>query len=644
MCGISGLVTDRLAPATARQVVEEMNQALRHRGPDGEGVWDDELAYLGHRRLAIIDLSTSGTQPMANEDGTLVLVCNGEIYNFKALRASLVAAGHRFRSHTDVEVILHLYEDHGDECVRHLVGMFAFALWDTRRRRLLIARDRIGEKPLYYAHTAKGFVFASEIGAVLSAPDLGIDRTLDEEAITASLVYSASPAPLTMFAGLRALPPASRLVYEGSRARIDRYWAIDCSRRRSLRDAEAAEELDGLLRTAVGGALIADVPVGVLLSGGVDSSAIAVHARRENAAVQAFSIAHDSVDRPDPDLARARQVAGRLQLPHREIPFAAVDLSLLPHILRGYGQPFNVFPMLYADRLAASVRQHVKVALGGNGADEVFGGYRGYNRQLVAEAVTGMVGAAPRWTAAIPGFGGGRIERLRAAAGEPIEERRGRLFDQLSYQTGAALFTREFAARARMSHPGRFIAEYSRECAPREYLDAVMYSDLMVYHQHGTTVITDVSGMAHALEIRAPFLDHRVIEFAFSLPRRLKIRSLWRPNYNKYVLKRSVEQRLPRGVLYGRKYGFGYNISFPELLAGPWQGAVEAFVRRGRYLELGIFSRDGAERAVSRSPADVWRLLVFSIWAELYVFGESADTLGTKLLAAISPAGTRQVA
>jgi len=644
MCGISGLVTDQIAPATARQVVHEMNCALRHRGPDGEGLWDDGVAYLGHRRLAIIDLSASGSQPMTNEDGSIVLVCNGEIYNFKSLRADLLAAGHRFRSHTDVEVILHLYEDHGDECVRDLVGMFAFALWDTRRRRLLLARDRIGEKPLYYAATAKGFVFASEIAAVAGAAPLDVDMTLDDEAIAASLVYSCSPAPLTMFAGVRAVAPASRLVYEDRRVQLDRYWRIDCSRRRPWREGEAAEALDGLLRQAVDGALIADVPVGVLLSGGVDSSAIAMHAGEANAAIQAFSIAHDSVDRPDPDLARARQVASQLHLPHREIPFEAVDLSLLPRIVQGYGQPFNVFPMLYADRLAASVRQHVKVALGGNGADEIFGGYRGYNRQLVVDRLTAMLAVTPWWTGAIPGLGGGRLERFRTAAREPIEERRGRTFDQLSYQSGVALFTARFADRARAFRPGRFVAEYSRECAPRDYLDTVMYSDLMVYHQHGTTVITDVSGMTHALEIRAPFLDHRVVEFAFSLPTGLKVRSPWRPNYNKYTLKRSVERRLPRSVLYGRKYGFGYNISFPELLSGPWRGAVDEFVRRGRYLELGIFSREGAERAIARSPADVWRLLVFSIWAELHAFGESTGALGARLLSAISTPRTKRVA
>jgi asparagine synthase (glutamine-hydrolysing) len=639
MCAISGIVTDRIAPDAARRIVQSMNNAQRHRGPDGQGTWSDRLAYLGHRRLSIIDLSQAGAQPMTNEDDTIVLVCNGEIYNYLDLRRTLVARGHRFRSKTDVEVILHLYEEDGDDCLRHLVGMFAFALWDSRRKRLLLARDRIGEKPLHYVCTPEALAFASEVPALLDVP--GVNRSLDEEAVAASLVYRSVPAPLTMFAGIRALPPASRLVYEAGHARVDRYWAIDCARTLKVSEKDGVEALDVLVGEAVRGALIADVPVGVLLSGGVDSSAIAVHASRAGADVQAFSIAHDSRDRPDPDLARARQVARGLRLTHREIPFAAVDLARLPGIVSGYAQPFNVFPMLYADQLAAGVRQHVTVALGGNGADEVFGGYRGYNRQLIVDRVSALLARVPSWAAAAAPFGAERVGRWRSVAGEPIEERRGRSLDQLARQFGAALFTPEFAERTRGFSPGRYVTQYARECAPRDYLDTVMYSDLMVYHQHGTTVITDVSGMARSLEIRAPFLDHRLIEFAFSLPRRLKVRSAYRPNRNKYLLKRTLERALPHNVLYGRKYGFGYNISFSDLLRGPWRGAVEAFVRRGRYLELGIFSARGAEWAIDHAPDEVWRLLVFALWAEIYLFGGSADSLTAQVQSVIPSVAAR---
>src|SRR2546422_6480773 len=230
MCAISGLLTERLPPDTARRIVREMNEAQRHRGPDGEGSWNDGRAYLGHRRLAIIDLTVTGAQPMTNEDETVVLVCNGEIYNFRELRRGLVERGHRFKSQTDVEVILHLYEECGDDCVRSLVGMFAFAIWDTRRTHLLLVRDRVGEKPLHYACTPTGIAFASEVPALLKIPD--VDRALDEESLVASLIYPSSPAPLTMFAGIRAVPPASRVVVHDGRVRVERYWAIDCSRTR----------------------------------------------------------------------------------------------------------------------------------------------------------------------------------------------------------------------------------------------------------------------------------------------------------------------------------------------------------------------------------------------------------------------------
>ena len=640
MCGISGIVTDRLTPESARQAVRAMNDLQRHRGPDDDGVWDDEHAFFGHRRLAIIDLSSCGAQPMTNEDGSLVLVCNGEIYNFHELRDRLRSNGHRFRSETDIEVILHLYEEHGDRCVDTLAGMFAFALWDRRRRRLLLARDRIGEKPLYYAQVGAGIAFASEVAALLKVP--GVSAAFDEEALASALVYPSVPAPMTMFAGVRAVEPASCVVFENAALSQRRYWWIDCRAGVAPRaEAEAAAELDALLARAVRGALIADVPVGVLLSGGVDSAAIAVHATRAGADIHAFSVAGDSPGRPDPDLARAREVAQRLRLPHHEIPFTALDLGELPAMVARYAQPFNVFPMLYADQLARRVRAHVTVALGGNGADEAFGGYRGYNRHLALDRFAAVLRRLPRAAVKALPAGGDRVMRLRAAAAAPVEERRGAALNELSQQLGSALFTPEFAARAASHRPGDRVTRYARECRPRDYLDTVMYSDLMLYHQHGTTVITDVSGMSHSLEIRAPFLDHRLLEFAFALPRRLKIPSLVRPSRNKYLLKRTLEQALPHSVLYGRKFGFGYNISAAALLAREWRGAVERFVRRGRYLELGIYSRQGADWAIAHAPAEVWRLLVFAIWAELFVFHEPVGAIAARINDAL---GQQQVA
>jgi asparagine synthase (glutamine-hydrolysing) len=643
MCGISGLLTDRLAPDAAARVIQGMNDAQRHRGPDGHAVWNDAFAYLGHRRLAIIDLTASGTQPMTNEDETIVLVCNGEIYNFRELRDRLRANGHRFKSNTDIEVIIHQYEEDGDDCANALVGMFAFAIWDIRRRHLLLVRDRVGEKPLYYAQTNTAFAFASEIAPLLGVP--GVDTTLDQEALTTSLIYPSLPAPLTMFSGIRAVAPASKLTFDGGRLTERRYWRIQCSENTlGIPERQAVEELDSLLGRAVRGSLIADVPVGLMLSGGVDSSAIAAHASRAGAEIRAFSISYDSPERPDPDLLRAREVAAQFGLPLQEIPFAPVDLGKLPAIVARYGQPFNVFPMLYADQLAQGVRQHVTVALGGNGADEIFGGYRGYNRHLGLSAAASLIRHIPKGLAGALPFGADRLARLQAAVSGPIEERRGRALNQLATQLGSALFTPEFAVRARSFHPGDVVTAYARECAPRDYLDTVQYSDLMAYHQHGTTVITDVSGMSHSLEIRAPFLDHRLVEFAFSLPRRMRVPSIFRPNRNKYLLKRTLERTLPHGVLYGRKYGFGYNISVKDLLAGPWRAAVQRFVGHGRYLDLGIYSSRGANWAIGHAPSEVWRLLVFSIWAEIYVFGESVGDLAARLSEALDAGHKRDVA
>jgi asparagine synthase (glutamine-hydrolysing) len=434
-----------------------------------------------------------------------------------------------------------------------------------------------------------------------------------------------------MFAGIRAVEPATTVTYRAGVLTARQYWQVTCSNRSTTDEGAAREELDHLVGRAVTGALVADVPVGVLLSGGVDSSAIAVYASRAGARVRAFSVAHDVPGRPDPDFARARQVSARLRLSHQEIPFAALNLTRLPSIIERYGQPFNVFPMLYADQLARGVREHVTVALGGNGADELFGGYRGYNRHLLLDRTASLVAHLPRSLLARLPVAADRLLRLRAAASVPIEERRGRALNELANQLAAALFTPEFTTRTKDFQPGDRLTRYVRQCEPSEYLDAVLYSDLMLYHQHGTTVITDVSGMAHSLEIRAPLLDHRLIEFVFSMPRRLKVPSAFRANRNKYILKRLLEPALPREVLYGRKYGFGYNINFADFLAGDWSGAVERFVRRGRYLELGIFSEKGAAWAIAHAPAEVWRLLVFSIWTELFVFGSTADAVAASL-------------
>jgi len=616
-----------------RGAVQRMADALVHRGPDGEGFWSGDGVVFGHRRLAIIDLSPSGAQPMTNEDGTIALVCNGEIYNYRSLRADLEKRGHRFKGHSDNEVILHLYEEHGPDCVQHLVGMFGFALWDGREKLLMLARDRIGEKPLYTAETDAGFFFASEIKALLTVP--GVDGAMDPRLISNLMIYPAVPAPDTPFRGIKALPPASRLLLDERGPRVERYWSLSFrGLAHDWRDDDALAAYDDTMSTAVYGTCESDVPIAVSLSGGVDSSTVAVHAVKRGATLQSFCIGGGEPGKPDPEFARAARVAEICGLRHSNVPFRATDLRALPFVIRSYDQPLASFPALFAAGLAKVMREHAKVVLGGNGADEVFGGYRSYERTWAKGSLVELASHAPGpLRDAIAALGGPRAREAMQAAKLPLAQRRGAMMQGAAEVLADRLLSPAAARAVRDHRPASVFDGYGAECAPRNHLDVVTYTDLMVYHQHGTTVIPDISGMAVALEIRSPFLDHRVIEFAASLPRRLTVPNAFDPTHNKAIVKRSLARHLPEDIVYAHKIGFGFAINYTALLQGPWRKAVESFVLKGRFRETGHFNDVGIAWAVAQNAPVAWMLLVLSVWCELYVFHETpeavADRLGT---------------
>lgn len=632
MCGIAGAVGCDWSPDRATDIVTGMNRAQAHRGPDGEGLWSGTAAVLGHRRLAIIDLSDNARQPMTNEDGSVVVVVNGEIYNYQALRRELEKQGHVFKSHSDSETILHLYEEYGDACVSRLSGMFAFGLWDLNRRRLLLARDRIGEKPLHYAEVAGGVVFASEVKSLLGVP--GVNRTLDPETVTSHLVYHHPPAPLTFFKGVRAVEPASFMVWENGRlSPTQRYWKIDysASSHRWTWD-DALIRYDELITDSVNGCLLADVPVGVYLSGGVDSSTIAVAAAKSVGQIATFCIGRDTPGRPDPEFQRAITVADTLGLPHRNLHFDPADLVRLPYELSFYDQPFYQIRVLLDGQLAQAARRDVKVALTGAGADEVFAGYAHYHQVRLASMFGGLAGLVPpSLIAALPGGDTAKWKMLASAARLPMEQWKGDMLDREKDLLARDLFTPEFYQTSRGFSPGAVANAYSSECAPRNYLDATLYFQLMAFNQHGTTVLSDISGMSKGLEIRAPFLNHKLIEFAATLPVEFLVPSLTNPKYHKAIMKKWLVRHLPEEIVYAKKVGFGYAITYRDLLSGPWRSAAEAFVARGRYLELGIFSPAAARRAVDEGGLRAFILLIFSIWAEMYLFGEPAADVSERI-------------
>jgi asparagine synthase (glutamine-hydrolysing) len=627
MCGICGAVDLRVPGAALAPRIETMKERLAHRGPDGEGTWSGDGVCLGHRRLAIIDLSANGAQPISNAEESLVLVCNGEIYNHNELRADLRSRGHVFRGRSDNEVILHLYAEYGAACVDHLVGMFAFAIWDVHERTLFLARDRIGEKPLYYAEAGGVLYFASEIKALLATGV--VSNELHPKAIANLMMFAAAPAPDTPFAAIAALPPASRATVKDGRVSTERYWQVHFDRNGAA-GAEAIDAYQARFDAAVAGCCESDVPIAITLSGGVDSSSVALEAAAARDGIASFCVGDGSSD--DPEFERAAQVAAHAGLDHHNVAFEALDVVALPHVLAAYDQPINSFPAIYAAQLAGAVADHCKVAIGGGGADEVFGGYDGYHRQRAL----GLMWAVPGG-ALVAGFAG--RDDLRGAARQPMTKRRGYLMQRAAERAGTALLSGEALTALRETRPAGTLDAYAAECDARDYLDTVTYTDLMVTHQHGTTAIPDASGMAHGLEIRSPFLNHRLIEFAASLPRRWTVPSLFDPSRNKAIVKAALARRLPPAIAYARKMGFGYAISLPDLLCGPWRPLVERFVGQGRYRELGHFRPDAVATAAANPGPHTWMLLVFSLWAEMYLFGETPESLGETLRGCVGATG-----
>jgi asparagine synthase (glutamine-hydrolysing) len=632
MCGIAGIASvraDGVDPAAVRAMID----TLTHRGPDGEGISVLSHAVLGHRRLAIIDLSDAGLQPMLDSVGESALVCNGEIYNYPDLRAQLVARGHRLCSKTDVETILHLHAERGADCVHDLVGMFAFGLWHAPTKRLLLARDRIGEKPLYYALGDGRIAFASEAKALLALK--WVDRTPDEEAIAGLPIYQSAPGDKTFFKGISQLPPAHRLIWQDGRTTVERYWRVT-SFGGFVGGAKARQaEYGHLVRRAVEGCLLADVEVAVTLSGGVDSTTIAAEAARLSPGISTYCVGYDAPGRPDPEFERARMVADKLGTHHESLQFEPAKLHELPRIVERYDQPFNSYPMIYADPLMQKIRERAKVVIAGNGADEMFGGYSGYNTAINQERRRRLGRFVPQRLAAhIPGAWGRKLEAFAARARIDAASLRSVAAEAEAQAAARRLFRPAFAALTRDMPLGRHLELWTQDTRGADYVDALMYSDLMAYHTHGHCTIPDVASMTYGLEARAPFLDHRLVEFAYTLPLAEKIPDPANPSLNKAIMKRWLAQEFDETIAYGPKTGFGFGINVKAFVAGPWRRTILRLVGEGAYLDMGWIDPDEARIVADRGTfADTWMLLVLSIWTEIYVVGRSPDALATQILA-----------
>ena len=620
MCGINGIIFKHETHPNARSWVLTMNVAISHRGPDGSDTWEGDGAVLGHQRLSINDLSDRGKQPILNTDGSLVLVCNGEIFNYQKLRAELERDGYNFNSYSDSEIILPLYQKYGEHCLDYITGMFAFAIWDRQLRKLVLARDRIGEKPLYFYEDENCFVFSSEITGILALPF--VTKTFNEMAIPFLLTHKSLPAPVTMYKNIHMLTPATCLIFEEKKMRQERYWNMDFSRRNSKKK-DYLEGYEAVIKESVQGCMMSDVPVGVMLSGGVDSATIALTASEVDGGIQAFCL--DSGDNcgSNVEVERARYAAELMNLKLFETRYQAPDFHHLKAIIDQYGQPIWALEILFADIFAKEIRSKVKVVLTGNGADEVFGGYSGYSHLPIRQCFGYLAPYVPLIANRVFGSKANDVLRLLVASRQPVWAARGEVKTFLARQLMQKLCTSEFNARWGSFEVGKITKEITQISNPQSLLDASRCADLMVDHQHGHSSIPDISGMRHGLEIRSPFLSHKVIEFATQLPSSQILPFPYRARDTKHIMKKYLASKLPAQFVYKPKLGYGYGVPWNEHLVGKHSSFVREKLLNGRYLELGVFSKEGVAWALRENKLAVMMLLSFSCWVETELFGEN---------------------
>jgi asparagine synthase (glutamine-hydrolysing) len=625
MCGIAGQVRSAGAPVS-RELVERMCAALEHRGPDSRGVHISPGAGLGIQRLRVIDIET-GDQPIYNEDGSVAVVLNGEIYNYRELREHLERRGHRFATQGDTEVIAHLYEEQGVDCVRSLHGMFAFAIWDAPRRQLMLARDRLGKKPLFYADRDGTLSFASELNSLMQ--DRALSREIDREALDRYLTYLYVPAPHSIFAAARKLPPASTLLWRDGKATLGRYWRLDYSRKRTVGDVrELHEEIRAAIRTAVAKRLVSDVPLGALLSGGIDSSAVvAAMAEASSGPIKTFSIGfeHEGFD----ELPHAREISKLFGTDHHEFVVRADAVEVLPQIVRHYGEPFadsSAIPSFY---LAELTRREVTVALNGDGGDESFAGYPRY----VANSVAARLDGLPLRLRRLAGIAGERLpangdvrstlnraRRLTATMALDRGERFGRYVSCFSAQGRDHLYSDEFGAAQRACPAEQMIVEAWNAASGEAPLDRMLEVDATTYLPGDLLTKMDIATMAHALEARSPFLDHQLMELAASIPAELKLQG----REKKAVLRDALRGWLPDSILDRRKQGF----SVPG--AAWFRGELRDYSREvlldPATLGRGLFRAGEVRRLLDRhaegradeSPR-IWALLMLELWQRDFV-------------------------
>jgi asparagine synthase (glutamine-hydrolysing) len=622
MCGIAGRFNyDPLRPID-RDVLSAMTDAVAHRGPDAAGYHVAPGIGLGHRRLSIIDLST-GDQPLANENGTVWTVFNGEIYNFADVRAELAARGHRFRTGSDTEVIVHGYEEWGERAVERFRGMFAFAVWDAPKRRLVLARDRVGVKPLYYTELpGRGVVFGSELKSLLEDPD--VPREWRPDAIDAYLTLLYIPAPATIYKAIHKLEPGHVLIAENGAIRVSRYWDLTFTGDGdAAREDEYLERLDALLAESVALRQIADVPLGAFLSGGIDSSAVAAYMVETSPRPPVtISVGFDHADYDE--LAHARSVAEHLGCEFHPRTVTPDIVSLLPTLAWHFDEPFadsSAVPTYYVSKAA---RELVTVALSGDGGDELWAGYTRHRVEQWEQRARAALGpasvAAGAVGRALPlSVKGARALRHLGANPDQAYALK-HAYGMFEPDAKTRLYSGDFAASVRGSDPfARFREIYAR-CRSNDAIDRALYVDVHTYMVDDILTKVDRMSMAVSLEARDPLLDHRLLEFAASVPSSLKIKD----GRGKYLLRKVLQRRVPAGILERGKQGFAAPIG--EWLRGPLAPMTDALLADGRLRDRGIFDDREVTRLWSEHRAGradhrhrLWQLIMLELWFRRFI-------------------------
>jgi len=648
MCGIAGGVWTKPELALDEATLTRMLNALEHRGPDDSGIWfssreNGSRAALGHRRLSIIDLG-GGHQPLCNEDGTIWIAFNGEIYNFQELRESLITKGHRFKTETDTEVIIHLYEEYGVDCIEHLRGMFAFSLWDENRQRLLLARDRIGQKPLFYRHDSEQLLFASELKAILEVP--GIQRKVDPEAIDLFLTYQYVPHPRSILSGFSKLPPGHRAIWENGSLTVESYWSPAYAEGSKFTSADEGsrdvpsnswtkqqwqQRLREVLTEAVRLRMRSDVPIGAFLSGGVDSTIIAgLMQSLSDVPIHTFSIGFPVKEFDEREF--AREAAKHLGTNHHEYVVEPSALETLPKLIWHYDEPFgdsSAIPTMY---LSDVTRKLVTVSLSGDGGDELFCGYNRYH----AVALAGRTDWLPPFVRSIFGWKlwqqiptstkqksfGRRAKRFLGALGQSPEQRYLRWIGIFDSDLRQQIYTPAFRSTLAGYDSSEFIRDAYRLCPDRDFVTRTTCADVLSYLPCDILTKVDIASMAYSLEARSPFLDHHVAELAARMPIELK----YEAGRGKQILIETFSDLIPKSIQTRKKMGFGVPID--HWFRNELRSLVEETLLTERCHDRGYFEPKELKRLVHDHLSGrwdhsyrLWNLICLEQWHRVFIDG-----------------------